>query len=377
MQVWNVKKDTQRGRRVRYIKLQDDGRIRIGIIGTGANVSVADWHTGGIIHDRRARISAVYNRKESTTQRWKDRFSLDAVSCTTPEMLLEACDAVVICTPNGTHYQYAMAALAAGKHVLLEKPMTLSLEQAEQLEAVAGRKGVHCCVGYTYRFTQAAEQLHSLVRNHIGSVYTVQASLGGTRLADAGIGMDWRMYQALSGAGALEDFGSHLIDLAHFVTGGTYSTVFCQSEIFIKNREGENGPEPVETDDSAALTCRGGCGLGSFFVSRVGLDALRMHVAGEGGMARVTFGEETTLCFWEKQSGGPYGGGWRNIPLTKETPFEDWFRWEISDFLDGIEGKPTRGAGFQDGCYVERVLEAARCSAENGTVNRIEKEDFR
>ena len=62
MQVWNVKKDTQRGRRVRYIKLQDDGRIRIGIIGTGANVSVADWHTGGIIHDRRARISAVYNR---------------------------------------------------------------------------------------------------------------------------------------------------------------------------------------------------------------------------------------------------------------------------------------------------------------------------
>ena len=199
-----MKKDTQRERRVRYIKLQDDGRIRIGIIGTGANVSVADWHTRGIIHDRRARISAVYNRRESTTQRWKDRFSLDAVSCTTPEMPLEACDAVVICTPNSTHYQYAMAALAAGKHVLLEKPMTLSLEQAEQLEAVAGQMGVHCCVGYTYRFTQAADQLRSLVRNHIGNVYTVQASLGGTRLADAGIGMDWRMYQALSGAGALE-----------------------------------------------------------------------------------------------------------------------------------------------------------------------------
>ncbi|MFR2846622.1 MAG: Gfo/Idh/MocA family protein [Hungatella hathewayi] len=360
---------------MRYIKLQDDGRIRIGIIGTGANVSVADWHTRGIIHDRRARISAVYNRRESTTQRWKDRFSLDAVSCTTPEMLLEACDAVVICTPNSTHYQYAMAALAAGKHVLLEKPMTLSLEQAEQLEAVAGQMGVHCCVGYTYRFTQAADQLRSLVRNHIGNVYTVQASLGGTRLADAGIGMDWRMYQALSGAGALEDFGSHFNrpcalcdrrDLFHGVLPG---------DIFIKNREGENGPEPVETDDSARSPAVVEAGLATFLSAAwdwMPADAWREK---EGW--RVTFGEETTLCFWEKQSGGPYGGGWQNIPLAQETPFEDWFRWETGDFLDGIEGKPARGASFQDGCYVERVLEAARCSAENGTVNRIEKEDFR
>lgn len=337
---------------------------------------MADWHTRGILHDRRAYVSAVYNRNKVTAERWKNKFSLDAVVCDTLDMLLESCDAVVVCTPNGTHFEYAMASLAEGKHVLLEKPMTMCPSQAARLQAAERQSGVYCTVGYTYRFTQVAEQLRSLIRNQIGSVYTVQASLGGTRLADPGIGMDWRMYHDLSGAGALGDFGSHLIDLTHFVTGEIFSTVYCHNHIFVTEREGRGGKEQVETDDSTVLCCDGPGGMGSFFVSRVGLDALRMHIAGEGGMARVTFGEEPTLRFWEKKIGGPYNGEQREIVLPREIPFEDWFNWEITDFLNGIEGKPTRGASFSDGYYVERVLDAAGRSAEDGACKRIDKEDY-
>ncbi len=359
-----------------HINRHGDSKIRVGLIGTGINVSVADWHTRGILHDRRACVSAVYNRNIATAERWKNKFSLDAVVCGTLDLLLESCDAVVVCTPNSTHFEYAMAALAAGKHVLLEKPMTMCPKQAARLMTAARQSEGYCTVGYTYRFTQAAEQLRSLVRNQIGRVYTVQASLGGMRLADPGIGMDWRMYRDLSGAGALGDFGSHLIDLAHFVTGETFSEVSCQNHIFVTEREGREGPETVETDDSTALSCDGPGGMGSFFVSRVGLDALRMHIAGEGGMARATFGEEPTLWFWEKEIGGPYSGRQQEIPLPREIPFEDWFHWEMMDFLDGIEGRPARGASFSDGYYVDRVLDAAVRSAADRTCKQIEKEDF-
>lgn len=358
------------------IKLCKNGLIRMGIIGTGTSVSIADWHTRGILHDGRACISAVYNRNQSTTQQWKSRFSMDVVACTTVEELLEACDAVVICTPNSTHFQYAIKALEAGKHVLLEKPMTLCKDQAGRLVRAAHQAGVYCTVGYTYRFTQAADQLRSLVRDYIGTVYTIQASLGGTRLADPEIGMDWRMYRELSGAGALGDFGSHLIDLAFFLTGKTFDNVFCQENIFIKKREGEKKQEQVETDDSAVLSLCGECGLGSFYVSRVGLDALRMHIAGEGGMARLSLDGEPTLCYWEKKTGGPYTGKQREITLKHEIPFEDWFNWEIQDFLDGIQGKPVRGASFQEGCYVEQVIYAAQCAKESGTCKQIEKEEL-
>lgn len=343
--------------------------IRLGFIGTGSATPVADWHTQGFLRAGRARITAVFNRTQASSRRWAQRLSLDVRICASAEELLDQCDAVVVCTPNHTHYAYAVAAMDAGKHLLLEKPMTLSAVQAAEVEAAAKRARGYCSVGYVYRFAQPVRLLRKIVQERFGEIFTVHASMGGSRLADPRVGMEWRMREALSGSGALHDFGSHLLDTAHFVTGRRYSQVFCDRQTFIRQRPSENGLETVETDDSACL-CLRGAGLGEFLVSRVGLGPMALHIAGEGGMARLELGAKPSLTVWEKDRGGGYSGAEQAIALPRAETAADWFCGQAADFLDGVEGKPVIGASCSDGRYVDELLEAALRSAASGRLER-------
>lgn len=347
--------------------------IRLGLLGTGSTTSVADWHTQGFLKDGRARICGVYNRTRDSGLRWAERFGLEVRLCGAVDELLDCCDAVVICTPNDSHLEYAMAALAAGKHILLEKPMTLSGGQARELAQAAAGAGVLCRVGYVYRFSSLIQTARKQVRDRLGRVYTVDASMGGGRLADPRVGMEWRMYAGPAGSGALHDFASHLLDTAHFITGAPYTQAFCQKETFITGRNGPAGLEPVETDDSASLCLRGGCGLGNFLVSRVGLGPMTIRIVGEGGMVRLSMGPEAGLAVWEKPVGKGYSGSERQLGLPRET-VEDWFRAQAADFLDGIEGKTSLGASFSDGRYVDGLLSAALRSARSGRAEQAGEE---
>lgn len=343
--------------------------IRLGLIGTGSATPVADWHTQGFIRDGRARICGVYNRTEQSGHRWAERSGLEARLCSTAEELLDCCDAVVICTPNHSHFDYAMAALTAEKHILLEKPMTVSAGQARKLEQAAEQAGVFCQVSYVYRFAQPVQKLRQLVQEQLGRIYTVDASMGGGRLADPRIGMEWRMYAGLSGSGALHDFASHLLDTIYFATGERYTQVFCQRETFITQRGGAQGPEPVETDDSASLCLQGGCGLGNILVSRVGLGPMTIRVVGEGGMACLHMGPQAALSVWKKPAGEGYAGAEQVLDLPRDI-VEDWFYAQATDFLNGIENGKSQGASFSDGRYTDDLLMAALRSAECGTLEQ-------
>lgn len=343
--------------------------IRLGFIGTGSATSVADWHARGFLRDGRAQITAVFNRTQASSRRWVRRLSLDARICASAEELLDQCDGVVVCTPNHTHYAYAAAVMDAGRHLLLEKPMTLSAAQAAEVEAASKRGRGYCGVGYVYRFAQPVRLLREIVRERFGEIFTVHASMGGSRLADPRAGMEWRMREALSGSGALHDFGSHLIDTAHFITGRRYSQVFCARETFIRQRPSEDGLAAVETDDSACL-CLRGAGLGELLVSRVGLGPMALHIAGEGGMARLELGTSPSLTVWEKSRDGGYSGSEQAVPLPRAETVEDWFCGQATDFLNGVEGRPVIGAGCSDGRYVDELLEAALRSASSGRLER-------
>ncbi len=91
----------------------------------------------------------------------------------------------------------------------------------------------------------------------IGPVYSCSAWFGGKRLADPNIGLGWRMRRASSGAGALCDFGSHLIDLTDYVAGQRYREVSCMADTFIPMRRLDQQMAPVENDDAAAFLARG------------------------------------------------------------------------------------------------------------------------
>lgn len=330
--------------------------MKFGIVGTGKTVSIADCHTRGLIADSRAEISAVYNRYRETSEAWISRHKIDALVCESYEDLLANCDAVIICTPNSSHFEYSLKAINAGRHVLCEKPMSLGSEQANVLAKAAENTCTISQVGFIYRFSPGVNALKKLVEEKLGQIYFVTARMGGSRLANKNVGMEWRMYRELSGSGAFGDFGSHLLDIAAYACNLHFEKVEAMTSTVIKERKTPKGTALVENDDVASFVCMVGSTVGSFTVSRVGMDGTCFLVAGEGGIARLEMSSSTTLTYFPKDLQGGYTDEQIKIDVEQDNLFVDGFASQISDFINAIEGKPHIGASFTDGAYVEQIL---------------------
>ena len=99
--------------------------IRIGIVGTGNIVGISHFHTLGLLHDGRAEIAAVYDTRMDGARDWVGEHGLSAAVCESYGELLDRVDAVSICVPNAFHCEYALGAIEAGRHFLVEKPMAV------------------------------------------------------------------------------------------------------------------------------------------------------------------------------------------------------------------------------------------------------------
>lgn len=346
---------------------------RIGIIGTGATVGIAHYHTLGLLADGRTEIAAVYDTNPLGAQKFLREHGLsNALVCDSYTQLLECVDAVDICTPNYTHIDYVLGAIAAGKAIFVEKPLALSASDSRRAVDALQGKDLFNMVGFVYRYAHMMPVLRSLVRYEIGRVYTFSASYGGKRLADPRIGVEWRMQRNLSGSGALGDFGSHLIDLAAYTAGLYFDKVSGLSSTVIPVRPADpQGKTLVENDDQAVFTARTtGNALAAFTTSRVGMDELRLLVVGEGGLARVNLAAPETVIF-QPAKDGVYTGETRQIPVEPQEYFNGWFAAQMQAFAGGLLGEECEVADIRQGHYVECVLEAAERAAATNAI-RVE-----
>jgi predicted dehydrogenase len=343
---------------------------KIGIVGTGQTVGIAHYHALGLLADGRAEIAAVYDLNQEGAARFLQEHGLDqAQVCQSYSQLLECVDAVDICTPNFTHIDYVLGAIEADKAVFVEKPLALSGDDSRRaVNALEGRS-LFNMVGFVYRYTLLVQVLRQLVQNEIGRVYTFSGSLGGRRLANPGIPVEWRMVKKYSGRGALGDFGSHLVDLAFYTAGMSFETASGLTSTMIPQRPvNSEGAAQVENDDQAVFAARTAeNALASFTVSRVGMDDLMLFLVGEGGLARASLAHPEVLHFLPA-SQGIYTSAWKAIDLPPERPFDDWFASQMKAFVDGLLGYPGETAGIRQGHYVESVLDAVERASETGAV---------
>lgn len=222
--------------------------IRVGIIGTGRTVSIAQKHFLGLQKDNRATLTAIYNSNIESAKTWVKENNSDAVACKTVDEFFDKVDAVIICSPNSTHLDYAKQANERNKSVLIEKP--LSIDYLSAKEFASHCNSTSCLkVGYVYRFNNKIVKLKELIEKKIGRVYFINASMGGRRLADQNIGMEWRMKKDLAGSGALGDFGSHLIDIANFITNDKITSVTGVTKTVIPK-----GKTPMDNFKTLKLT---------------------------------------------------------------------------------------------------------------------------
>lgn len=150
----------------------------------------------------------------------------------------ENLDCIHICTPNNTHYEIAMYAMEHGVHVVCEKPMTVTLEEARTLKETAAEKHLINAMNFNCRFYPMAYQMREMVKSgQVGDIYTVH----GGYLQDwlfYDTDYSWRLEPEASGASrAFADIGSHWIDLVEFVTGIQVTEVFADFAIFHKTRK--------------------------------------------------------------------------------------------------------------------------------------------
>jgi predicted dehydrogenase len=251
--------------------------LRIGIAGTGFV---------GRIHARAARLAgarlagvAASTPERAAAARAELGAERDFASA---EELASAdgIDVVHVCTPNHLHLPLAQAAVAAGKHVICEKPVALNSTQADELAADAERAGVLVTVPFVYRYYPTVREL----RVRLGNAAAPRLLSGGY-LQDWLLGADdynWRVDPELGGASrAFADIGSHWCDLLEFVTGQRLTALVARTAIAHETRRGSGaasfersasaGEErPVRTEDVAALLFETDAGAtGSLLVSQV------------------------------------------------------------------------------------------------------------
>jgi predicted dehydrogenase len=309
-------------------------------------------------------------------------------------------DVVSVVVANPLHRQIVEGLLASGKHVLCEKPMAPTVEDAEAMVAAAEASGRETGIGFVFRRSPAINAIRDQVASGaIGRPVHFNGHYWCDYGVDPGAPMSWR-YKGGPGSGALSDIGSHLIDLAEFVCGPIQSVRGAVLSTFVTERalplgaavghaaaEVSDVTEPVENEDLVTFTAAFASGAtGTLSASRAayGLaNSLGFELFTSSGAATFDLARAGEFGFIDPTPPGPTQGfrqvlvGPAHPYLTGGLPMDfpgvgygqnDLFTFQARAFLEqvaGLEGLP-RLASFSEGLHNLRLLDAVVASATAG-----------
>ncbi|MGD0511990.1 MAG: Gfo/Idh/MocA family oxidoreductase [Terriglobales bacterium] len=224
--------------------------IRTAIFGTGFMGRV---HLEAVRRLEFVEAAAIAGRNSEAAQRLGAGFSIPKITTDYREILRDpAIDAVHICTPNAQHFPMARDALNAGKHVICEKPLATSVDDGEELVALAAERGLRNCVCHNLRFYPMVQQMRAMRKaGDLGEILVVQ----GTYFQDwllYDTDWNWRVDAKAGGPSrCMADIGSHWFDLAEHVTGLRVSSLCADLQTFHPTRK--QPKQSVETFASKVL----------------------------------------------------------------------------------------------------------------------------
>jgi predicted dehydrogenase len=365
--------------------------LRAGVVGTGFI---------GVVHvDALRRLGVEVTGIVGSTQERAKAKRLAPVYASYEELLEdERVDVVHLTTPNHLHYPQAKQALAAGKHVVCEKPLAMTAEQSGELVELAAKSGLVHCTNFNIRFYPVVQHARALTRRgELGDVWNVH----GGYLQDwlqLPTDWNWRLEPGKGGTlRAVGDIGSHWMDLVQFVTGLEVEGVFAdlataipvrqrptgEVETFAVEADVERVDAPMETEDIAHILLRfSGGARGSAVVSQVSSgrkNSLRFEV--DGSLGSLAWDGERHEELWLGRRDAPNELLLRNpalldaaarartaLPAGHAEGFADTFR-ELyrAVYADVARGGPsgepdypTFRAGHVENVLVEAVARSSR-----------------
>jgi predicted dehydrogenase len=375
--------------------------LKVGLVGyafMGATHSQA-WRTAPRFFDLPMvpQMEVLCGRSASATEAAADKLGWSAWVTDWREVVdRDDIDVVDICTPGDSHREIALAALAAGKHVLCEKPLANTLAEAEEMAAAAEQaaaRGVWSAVGFNYRRVPALALARQLIASdRLGQVRHIRSQYLQDWIVDPEFPLVWRLQKDKAGSGALGDIGAHIIDLSQFLTGQHLIGVSAMLETFVKQRPLPDatsglsassvggGTGEVTVDDAAVFFGRTDAGaLATYEATRFATgrkNAIRIEVNGSAGSLAFDFESMNELHVYDATVPAADAGFRRILVTEPDHPYlsawwppghglgyEHTFTHEIADFVRDVAAGRQPTPSFSEGLGVQRVLDAVEQSS--------------
>jgi len=365
-------------------------RLRVALAGTGM---IAAVHRRAAILAGAELVGVLGSRPERSRQAAR-RWGLPTAFTSLADLAASPADVVHVCTPNATHAPYVEALLAAGKHVLCEKPLGVSLAEAERMNALAQEAGVVATVPFVYRYHPVVREIRA--RAQAGR-YGQWNLLHGHYLQDwllSSSASSWRVDPAQGGLSrAFADIGSHWCDLVEWVSGEQLDTLTAQFSVAVPERptspdgpSGDGQRAAVRTEDVATVLFRSATAVpGSMLVSQVAAGRKnRLWFELDGSAGSAVFDQENPETFWTgtaeggevfKRASG-YGSAEQRrlsyLPAGHTQGYGDCFAAFVADTYAAISGEQPDGLPtFADGLRSARIVDAVVRSAADSAWTKV------
>ena len=347
-------------------------KLKVAVIGNGG---ISGVHLRGYSLNPDVEIYALCDINEERLNRRGDEYHVDpARRFTDVNEMLAACpeiEAVSVCTWNAAHAQCAIAALNAGKHVLCEKPMAMTVEEAEAMQAAAEKNNRLLMIGFVRRFGNDCAIMKDFIdKGYFGDIYAKA-----TYLRRKGCPGGWFGDKARSGGGPLIDLGVHIIDLCRYLMGNpkpvsVYGATFNKlgNRSNIKSQAGyvsqtKENADIFNVEDLATAMIRFDNGsvlqIEASFSLNIEKDEGVLQFFGTKAGAKL----DPELTIYSEMN-----DYMTNVKLANSTAlsFDGLFENEINHFVECVRtGKPCRNPA-QDGVTLMKILTGIYKSAETG-----------
>ncbi len=334
-------------------------------------------------------LKAACSRSENKVRSFADQWGFETIETDWKAMIARAdIDAIDICTPNDTHAEIAIAAAAAGKMILCEKPLARNNAEAQLMVDAVEKAGVKNTVWYNYRRLPAVTLAKQIIDSgKLGKIYHYRANFLqdwtiNADLPQGGEGL-WRMDADVAGSGVTGDLLAHCIDTAMWLNGAI-ADVSAMTETFVKERVHQltGKLQKVSIDDACIFHCHFENGsLGLFESTRYarGHKALyTFEINGANASIRWDLHDLNRLEFFDNADDSKLRG-WRSIHVTDgDQPYmnkwwvpglgigyEHSFVHQVADFLKSLETGEPCAPTFKDALETQKVCEAVIDSANS------------
>ncbi len=346
-------------------------KTKVAVIGCGG---ISRVHLEGYKNNPDAEIYALCDIDEKQLNKRGDEYGVSRryTDCETMLRELPEIDAVSVCTWNSAHAKCTIAALKAGKHVLCEKPMAISVQEAEEMKKAADESGKLLMIGFVRRFGNDCAIMQDLINDdQFGEIYYAKA----TYLRRHGNPGGWFGDKSRSGGGPLIDLGVHVIDLTRYlmgnhkpvsVYGATFRKLFYRKDIrqgtaYKSVSASDHDICDVEDAVTALIRFDNGSVISVEASFSLNLEKNRGELEFFGTKAGAKLDPELKIF-------SSMSGYMTNISLTAPTAlsFDGLFQREIDHYVDCVRnGTPCRNPA-EDGVTLMKILEGIYESARTG-----------